>query len=46
MSNGTDTPSQIRFGSANEDLFAEGSLHWIKTVSSDTWKVNLAQVDF
>jgi hypothetical protein len=46
MKNKTDTPSQIRFGAANTDLFEGTELHWINTIAEDTWQVKLQQVDY
>lgn len=46
MRNQTDTPSQIRFGAANTNLFEGTQLHWIDTLNKDTWQVKLAQLDF
>ena len=39
--NQTDTPSQIRFGGSNSNLF-NNSLHYITTLKDDSWKINLA----
>ena len=46
MSNKTDNPSQIRFGSYNSDLFEGTELHWIDTLNEKTWQFKLAQVDY
>ena len=49
MRNETANPSQIRFGSHNEDLFKgikDKQLHWINTLNDKTWQIKMAQIDF
>lgn len=46
MKNQTDTPSQIRFGAYNTNLFDGTALHWIDTISQSSWQIKLAQLDF
>lgn len=45
MDSTSSNPSQIRFGAANTNLFT-GTTHWIDTLTSNSWKINLEQVDF
>lgn len=45
--NGTDIPSQIRFGGYNEDLLQAGQeLVWINTNTTSSWAVTLQAFDF
>lgn len=46
MQNQTDTPSQIRFGAANEELYEGTELHWLSTVNEKSWQVKMGQVDY
>ena len=53
MRNETDDTSQIRFGGYNEDLFKKDmfgrtshELVWIPTISNNSWKIKVQQIDF
>ena len=47
MLNSTDSPSEIRFGGYNKDLFKSGhAQQWIKTTGPMSWEVKISNADW